>query len=128
VRSGRGRLDIASGPALGATTRYGGVFVAQGYSLEQESMAKGAAAVEDASTLIDGQVKTLNSEVEQMFGGWSSQAQRSFATLHANWVEQQQKLLTALRDMHTALVSTGRTYATQEEQQSGDFSHIAGQI
>ncbi len=91
-------------------------------------MAKGAASVEEASTLIDGHVKTLNSEVETMFGGWSSQAQRSFANLHANWVEQQQKLLTALRDMHTALVSTGHTYAAQEEQEAGAFGHIAGQL
>jgi WXG100 family type VII secretion target len=102
--------------------------MAQGYAVEQESMAKGAAAVEEASTLIDGHMKTLNSEVESMFGGWSSQAHRSFATLHTNWVEQQQKLLTALRDMHTALVSTGQTYSTQEEQQAGAFSHISGQL
>jgi WXG100 family type VII secretion target len=102
--------------------------VVYGYAVEQESMAKGAAAVEEATTLIDGHVKALNAEVESMFGGWSSQAQRSFANLHSNWVAQQQKLLTALRDMHTALVSTGQTYASQEEQQAGAFSHISGQL
>jgi len=91
-------------------------------------MAKGAAAVDEASTLIDGHVKTLNSEVESMFGGWSSQAQQAFANLHTSWVEQQAKLLTSLRDMHSALVTTGQTYTTQEEQQSGAFSHIAGQL
>jgi WXG100 family type VII secretion target len=102
--------------------------VAQGYSLEQESMARGASAVEEASTLIDGHVKKLNSEIESMFGGWSSQAQRSFANLHANWVAQQQKLITALRDMQAALVSTGQTYERQEEQEAGAFGHIAGQL
>jgi WXG100 family type VII secretion target len=91
-------------------------------------MVKGASAVEEASTLIDGHVKTLNSEVESMFGGWAGQAQASFATLHANWVEQQAKLLGALREMHSALVSTGATYARQEEEQSGAFSHIAGAL
>jgi WXG100 family type VII secretion target len=102
--------------------------VTDGYALQQESMAKGAAAVGEATALIDGQVKTLNAEVESMFGGWSSQAQRSFANLHTSWVAQQQKLLTALGDMHTALVSTQQTYTAQEEQQSGAFSHIAGQL
>lgn len=102
--------------------------MANGYSLEQQSMAKGAAAVEEATTLIDGHVKTLNSEVETMFGGWSSDAQRSFANLHASWVTQQQKLLTALADMHTALVATGQTYANQEQQQASVFGNIAGQL
>lgn len=102
--------------------------MANGYSVEQESMAKGAAAVEEATTLIDGHVKTLDSEVSAMFGGWNSQAQRSFANLHTNWTTQQNKLLTALRDMHTALVSTGQTYQAQEEQQAGSFDHISGQL
>lgn len=102
--------------------------MAQGYSVQQESMTRGAAAVEEASALIDGHVKTLNSEVESMFGGWSSQAQLAFANLHTNWVEQQQRLLTSLRDMHAALVTTGQTYVAQEEQQSGAFSNIAGQL
>lgn len=91
-------------------------------------MAKGAGAVEEATTLIDGHVKALNAEVESMFGGWSSQAQRSFAGLHSNWVAQQQKLLTALRDMHSALVSTQQTYAAQEEQEASAFGNIAGQL
>lgn len=102
--------------------------MAQGYSVQQESMARGATAVEEATSLIDGHVKTLNSEVESMFGGWSSQAQLAFANLHTSWVEQQQVLLNSLRDMHTALVSTGQTYSNQEESQAGAFSHIAGQL
>jgi WXG100 family type VII secretion target len=102
--------------------------MANGYAVEQESMAKGAQAVEEATSLITGHVRTLDSEVSTMFGGWSSQAQRSFANLHTNWVGQQQKLLTALQDMHAALVSTGATYASQEEQQAGAFGNIAGQL
>lgn len=91
-------------------------------------MVKGASAVEEASTLIAGQLKTLDAEVQSMFGGWNSRAQKSFATLHVSWVEQQQKLQTALVDMHSALVSTNQTYVAQEETEAGAFSHIAGQL
>jgi WXG100 family type VII secretion target len=98
------------------------------YSLEQESMAKGATAVDDASVQIDGHLKRLDSEVNTMFGGWNSQAQKKFQTLHMRWVEEQSKLTTALRDMHTALVATGQTYAQQEEAQGSAFDHIAGGI
>jgi WXG100 family type VII secretion target len=98
------------------------------YSVQQEAMAKGALAVDEASTRIDGHLKQLDGEVQTMFSGWSSDASRSFARLHVSWAEQQTKLLTALREMHGALVATGQTYAAQEEQQSGSFSHIAGQL
>jgi len=91
-------------------------------------MTKGASAIDEASTTIDGQLKKLDSEVQTMFSGWSSEGQRSFSQLHLNWTQQQTKLLTALREMHTALVSTGKTYQAQEEQQSGAFNNIAGQL
>ncbi|MFI7589854.1 WXG100 family type VII secretion target [Spongisporangium articulatum] len=114
--------------ALAGPDEAGVTHMAGEYSLQQEAMAKGAQAVDDASVQIDGHLKKLDAEVQTMFGGWSSDAQRSFATLHANWVAQQNKLTTALRDMHTALVSTANTYAQQEEQQSSAFNHIAGQL
>lgn len=99
-----------------------------GYSVAQESMAKGASAVEDAGVQIDGLLKKLDSEVQAMFGGWSSQAQRSFAGLHTNWVGQQNKLVGSLREMHAALVSTSATYERQEESQAAAFGHIQGAL
>jgi WXG100 family type VII secretion target len=102
--------------------------VADGYAVQHESMAKGATAVEEAATLIGGHLKTLDSEVQTMFGGWNSRASKAFATVHMNWTEQQTKLQTALVDMHTALVSTNQTYQAQEEQESSAFGNIAGQL
>lgn len=99
-----------------------------GYGTEQESMTRGAAAVEEAATTITQQLGRLDSEVETMFGGWSSDAQRSFAALHAAWAEQQQKLVGALHQMHVALVKTGQAYAAQEEQQSDTFRNMSGDV
>lgn len=91
-------------------------------------MAKGAGAVDEASTQIKQHLQTLDSEIQTMFGGWNSDAQRSFGNLHARWVAQQQKLLTALQEMHGALVQTRQTYAAQEESQTSQFDNIAGQL
>ena len=91
-------------------------------------MAKGATAVEEAATLIGGHLRTLETEVNSMYGGWSSRAQRAFSTVHISWQEQQQKLQRALTEMHAALVSTNQTYLAQEEQQSAAFNGIAGQL
>jgi WXG100 family type VII secretion target len=91
-------------------------------------MAKGATAVEEAATQITGHLRTLDTEVTTMYGGWQSRAQKSFQTLHLNWVQQQEKLQTALTQMHAALVSTNQTYVAQEDQQSAAFGKIAGQL
>jgi WXG100 family type VII secretion target len=99
-----------------------------GYGVEQEAMAKGAQAIEDASIQIDGLLKKLDGEVQTMFGGWASEAQRSFAVLHSNWVSQQTKLTTSLREMQEALVATNRAYMQQEESQSSAFGKISGQL
>jgi len=102
--------------------------VTGGYGVQQEAMAKGAGAVDEASTQIKQHLQTLDSEIQTMFGGWNSDAQRSFGNLHARWVAQQQKLLTALQEMHGALVQTRQTYAAQEESQTSQFDNIAGQL
>jgi len=102
--------------------------VATGYEVQHEAMAKGATAVEEAAGLINGHLRTLDTEVTSMYGGWNSRAQRAFSTVHVNWAQQQQKLQTALTEMHAALISTNQTYVAQEEQQSQSFGHIAGQL
>jgi len=102
--------------------------VADGYSVQQETMVKGAQAVDEATRMIKQHMTQLDSEVQTMFGGWQSQAAKTFGNLHASWIEQQQKLQTALADMHNALVSTRQTYAGQEEEQTSQFNNIAGQL
>jgi WXG100 family type VII secretion target len=99
-----------------------------GYSTESESMAKGAQAVEEATGHIHQHLGTLQQHVDTMLSQWKGGASRSFGNAHTAFAEQGQKLNNALRTMHEALVKTGTTYAAQEEQQSGNFSHIAGQL
>lgn len=96
-----------------------------GFEVEQEAMAKGAAAIEDASAQIDGILKKLDGEIQIMFGGWKSNAASSFGALHTAWVSNQTKLTTSLREMQEALVATNRTYMQQEESQASAFGHIA---
>jgi WXG100 family type VII secretion target len=102
--------------------------VAGGYDVQQEAMQKGATAVDETTTLIKQHMQTLDSEIQTMFGGWNSGAARSLGNLHAAWVGQQQKLVNALAEMHTALVQTRQTYAAQEESQTSSFDNIAGQL
>lgn len=91
-------------------------------------MAKGASAVAEAAERIKGHMQQLNTEVETMMSGWSSEASRSFTALHENWIAQQNKLQNALQGMHEALMQTQNTYSQQETNQSSQFSNIAAQL
>jgi WXG100 family type VII secretion target len=102
--------------------------MATGYNVEQQSMARGAQALEDATQRISTVLKTLDADMQSMAQGWQSDASRVFMQLHMNWSEQQNKLVTALQSMHETLVSTSHSYVNQESQQSSSFQNIANAL
>ena len=99
-----------------------------GYETESESMAKGAQAVEEATTLIHGHLGTLQQHVDTMLSQWRGGASHSFGNAHAAFAEQGQKLNNALRTMHEALVQTAQAYQAQEADGSASFNSIATQL
>lgn len=98
------------------------------YTTSQEAMAAGATRVDDAATQIQGHIANLRSEVDTMMGGWRGEAASSFMQVHNAFEEQANKINNALRQMHEALLSTHRTYGTQESTQTESMSNLAGQI
>ncbi len=98
------------------------------YTTSQEAMAQGAAKVDEAAGQIQGHISNLRSEVETMMGGWRGEAASAFVQVHDSFEQQANKINTALRQMHEALVATHRTYGTQESDQTQTLSGLAGQI
>jgi WXG100 family type VII secretion target len=98
------------------------------YTTSQEAMAQGAIKVDDAATQIQGHISNLRCEVETMMGGWKGEAASAFVQVHDGFEQQANKINNALRQMHEALVSTHRTYGTQESNQTQTLSGLAGQI
>ncbi len=98
------------------------------YTTSQETMAQGAMRVEEATTQIQGHISNLRSEVETMMGGWRGEAASSFVQVHDSFEQQAAKINNALRQMHEALLSTHKTYGTQETTQTQTLSGLAGQI
>jgi len=99
-----------------------------GYETSDESMAKGAQAVEEATTHIHQHLGTLQQHVDTMLSQWRGGASQSFGNAHTAFAEQGQKLNNALRTMHEALVQTSRTYHAQEAEGSSSFNSISGQL
>jgi len=98
------------------------------YSTSQEAMQQGATKVDSAAQQIQGHIQNLRSEVETMMGGWKGEAAGAFMQVHDAFEQQATKINNALRQMHEALVSTHRTYSTQESDQTSSLSGLAGQI
>jgi WXG100 family type VII secretion target len=104
-----------------------GTTVAQ-YTTSQEAMAQGAAKVDEAANQIQGHINNLRTEVETMMGGWRGEAASAFVQVHDSFEQQAARINNALRQMQEALVSTHRTYGTQESTQTQTLSGLAGQI
>jgi len=102
--------------------------VVAGFGTESEAMAKGAQAVEEATTRIHQHLATLQQNVDTMLSHWRGDASTSFGNAHEAFAQQGRKLNDALHAMHEALVQTTRTYQAQEEQHSSQFNTIANQL
>jgi WXG100 family type VII secretion target len=102
--------------------------VANQYTTSQEAMAQGANKVDEAATQIQGHISNLRTEVETMMGGWRGEAASSFVQVHDSFEQQANKINNALRQMHSALLSTHQTYGTQETNQTETLTGLAGQL
>lgn len=98
------------------------------FSTSQEAMQQGGVKVDDASNQIHGHIQNLRSEVETMMGGWRGDASNAFVGVHQAFEQQAGKINSALRQMHEALVSTHKTYGSQESTETDTMSGLAGQI
>jgi WXG100 family type VII secretion target len=99
-----------------------------GFTQDQEAMAKGAAAVDNASKEIHKHLQVLQGHVDHMRSKWTGGAARSFTGASDAFGQQAQKLNGALQNMHDALVQTKIAYAGQEENESSSFNNIASQL
>jgi WXG100 family type VII secretion target len=98
------------------------------FTTDQEAMAAGAVKVDDAAASIQTLLGTLRGDMDTMLGGWKGDASGAFVQVHQAFEGQATKINNALRDMHEALVATGRTYGTQESDQSQSFQGMVGTI
>jgi WXG100 family type VII secretion target len=98
------------------------------YTTSQETMARGAARVDEASNQIQGHIANLRGEVDTMMGGWRGEAAGAFVRVHDAFDQHATRINNALRQMHEALLATHTTYGTQETDQTQTLSGLAGQI
>lgn len=102
--------------------------MAETISAEEGALRKGAQAVRETKTGIDGQVKKVRGEIEQLRGYWSGAAAVSFTTLMTRWDEQTRKLNEVLVTLEDALSGTERDQAATEEQHQSTISGLGSMM
>lgn len=98
------------------------------FTQDEEAMAKGANAVDEAHKQIHKHLQLLQGHVDDMRSKWTGGASRSFHAASEAFNQQALKLNNALNNMHDALIQTKTAYAAQEESGTSSFNNIASQL
>jgi WXG100 family type VII secretion target len=97
-------------------------------SAEEGALRRGAQAVNEAKAGIDGQVKKVRGEIEQLRQYWQGGAAVAFTGLMSNWDEQARKLNEVLVVLEEALSGTERDQAATEEQHASTISGLGSMM
>lgn len=96
--------------------------------VDTEAMASGAARIETALTEIDGLMRRLTSDVNDMLAAWSGPAADAHRELHLRFQTDATTIHSSLAEMHSALQRTHGTYVQQESAQRADQVQMSNQI
>jgi WXG100 family type VII secretion target len=96
--------------------------------VDTEVMATSAGKIASAIEDIDNVLVLLNSDVNEMLGGWGGDAADAHRNLHMRFQDDASKIRNSLLEIYNALSRTHATYVTQEQEQSNDHVVAANQI
>jgi WXG100 family type VII secretion target len=82
--------------------------------------------MEDVNSALQGNLKTLQSEVEGVSGQWAGAAATAFTTLMSKFNEDATKLNQDLSQIAEAVTGNQKTYQAQEDEAQSSMSQILG--
>jgi WXG100 family type VII secretion target len=88
-------------------------------------MQKAAQQVQQVSEEINGELRTLLSQLEPVSAGWKGQASAAFQQLMQRWNEDAQKLTQALQAIAESLDASTKNYSAAEDSNSSQISRIS---
>lgn len=94
------------------------------FNTETDTMAQAARHVDDVNAQIEGQLRTLGSQLAPLAGAWQGMAATSFANLMVRFNENADKLRAALQGISTEINNSSTTYAAEDEAQQQAMSNI----
>jgi WXG100 family type VII secretion target len=100
--------------------------MAGSYTADAAVMQKAAQQVQQVSEEIQGELRSLLSNLEPVASTWKGSAASAFQQLMSRWQEDAGKLTQALQGIAEMLDSTTKQYTQAEESNASSISKILG--
>ncbi|GIE78135.1 hypothetical protein Aph02nite_40850 [Actinoplanes philippinensis] len=94
------------------------------FRVDQATLATAASDVRSTRTEVDGQLKSLQGNVQELGSAWKGQAATGFSNLMQRWDTDVKKLLTAMDEIADLLDKSGNVHASNDEQQNSMFNQF----
>jgi len=98
------------------------------YTTTTDEMQRAAQQVLSTNEQIQGQLRSLQSQLAPLAGAWQGQASTAFQQLMERWNIDAAKLNQALEGIGTAIQGSGRSYQQAEEQHAQSMSSITSAL
>lgn len=96
----------------------------QQFTTGSTEMLQAVKTMEDVNQQLQGSLRALQGEVEQVAGAWKGSAATAFANLMARFNEDATKLNNDLQQISEAVSGNNKTYQANEENAQSSISGI----
>jgi WXG100 family type VII secretion target len=100
--------------------------MANSFQTGSVEMQQAVSSMEEVNQALQGNLKNLQSEVEQVAGAWRGTASTAFANLMAKFNEDGAKLNQDLAQIAEAVSGSQKNYQAQEDSAQSSMSQILG--
>lgn len=92
------------------------------------ALKAGADVVATTRGSLQQQLSALEGKLSSVGSGWQGQGAVAFSNLMTRWREDATKIISALNEFETNLVSSQSTYTASDDSQAQVMSSIAGRL
>jgi WXG100 family type VII secretion target len=97
-------------------------------NMDFTTLHQAASDVRSVKSEVDGQLKSLDSIVQEMAGQWRGAAATAFQGLAQQWQADTQKLLQAMQGIADLLDKSGTMHQQNDEEQQHSMNGILGAL
>ncbi|MEW1660567.1 WXG100 family type VII secretion target [Streptomyces sp. NPDC093707] len=97
------------------------------FTTTHEEMVAFSGKIDSVNQAIQGELKRLESVVDQITSGWKGQAAASYHQLQSQVNEDGNRINQLLAEIKTAIDETSKNYTASEDEQAQSISHVTAQ-
>lgn len=92
------------------------------------ALKAGASAVAQSRGELQRELDVLRGKLESLRGAWAGQGAGAFQTLMLRWNEDATKIINALNEFESNLISSQSTYTAADDAQSSAMSRLTSRL